>query len=132
MLVANGLRTRFPGLGKPMDDAEHDVLAYRRFPAEHRRQIHLTNPLERLNGEVKKRTRVVGIFPNDDAITRLVGAILLERNDEWAVSRRDMTLETMTAISDDAQAGRDTQPALTGNTKPELSDASADKPLSGT
>ena len=89
-----------------MDDAEDDVLAYMGFPAAHWSKIHSTNGLERLNGEVKRRTDVVGIFPNDDAITRLVGAILLEQNDEWAVQRaRYMTRETMAALSDDPVVG---------------------------
>jgi len=85
-----------------MDEAEADVLAYMTFPAQHRAKLHSTNPLERLNGEIKRRTEVVGIFTNEAAITRLVGAILLEQNDEWSVQRaRYMTLETMAGLSDD-------------------------------
>ena len=83
-----------------MDDAEADVLAYMRFPAPHRAKIHSTNPLERLNGEIKRRSEVVGIFPNEAAVVRLVGALLLEQNDEWAVQRRYMSLETLGAMSD--------------------------------
>jgi transposase-like protein len=72
------------------------------FPKQHRLKLHSTNPIERLNGEIKRRTEVVGIFPNEDAITRLVGAILLEQNDEWTVQRgRYMTLETIAHLSDD-------------------------------
>ena len=78
------------------------MLAYMGFPKITGTKIHSTNGLERLNGEVKRRTEVVGIFPNEDAIVRLVGAILLEQNDEWAVQRaRYMTLETIAALSDD-------------------------------
>jgi transposase-like protein len=91
-----------PKLATFLDDAETDVLAYMSFPAQHRTKLHSTNPIERLNGEIKRRTEVVGIFPNEDAIVRLVGAILLEQNDEWAVQRaRYMTLETIAPLSDD-------------------------------
>jgi putative transposase len=101
--VADQVRSRMAKLAMFMDDAEADVLAYMSFPAQHRAKLHSTNPLERLNGEIKRRTEVVGIFPNEDAIVRLVGAILLEQNDEWAVQRsRYMTLETIAAIGDDA------------------------------
>jgi putative transposase len=100
--VADQLRPKVPKLAVVMDDAEADVLAYMSFPKDHRPKLHSTNPLERLNGEVKRRTEVVGIFPNEAAITRLVGAILLEQNDEWAVQRaRYMTLETIAPLSED-------------------------------
>ena len=100
--VADQVRPKLPKLANILDDAEHDVLAYMTFPKEHRAKLHSTNPIERLNGEIKRRTEVVGIFPNDDAIVRLVGAILLEQNDEWAVQRaRYMTLETISLMSDD-------------------------------
>jgi putative transposase len=100
--VADQLRPKVPKLAALMDEAEADVLAYMNFPKDHRPKLHSTNPLERLNGEIKRRTEVVGIFPNEPAITRLVGAILLEQNDEWAVQRsRYMTLETIAPLSDD-------------------------------
>src|SRR5579863_9332308 len=104
--VADQLRPKVPKLAAFMDEAETDVLAYMSFPADHWPKLHSTNGLERLNGEVKRRTEVVGIFPNEEAITRLVGAILLEQNDEWAVQRcRYMTLETIAALSDDPIVG---------------------------
>ena len=102
--VADRLRGRFPKLGELMDEAEDDVLAHMSFPKEHWQQIYSTNPLERLNGEIKRRTDVVAIFPNEAAIVRLVGAMLLEQNDEWAVQRRYMSLETLEALSDDPQS----------------------------
>jgi putative transposase len=99
--VADALRERFPKLVELMDRSREEVLVYMSFPREHWPQIASTNPLERLNGEIKRRADVVGIFPNDRAVIRLVGALMLEQNDEWAVSRRYMSLESLNPLSDD-------------------------------
>ena len=98
-VVANALRDKQPKLGALMDASREDVLAYMDFPREHWPQIASTNPLERVNREIKRRADVVGIFPNDDAIVRLVGALMLETNDEWAVARRYMSLETLARVT---------------------------------
>lgn len=97
--VTDKLREGFPKLAEFMERTEADVLAYMDFPREHWTQISSTNPIERVNREIKRRCDVIGIFPNDAAIIRLVGALMLEQNDEWAVCRRYMTLEGLAAIS---------------------------------
>jgi putative transposase len=102
--VSAQLREKFPKLAALMDKAEGEVLTFMSFPKAHRLQIHSTNPLERLNAEVKRRTDVVGIFPNDAAIIRLVGALLLEQNDEWQLQRRYMQLEGLQVLSDNQPA----------------------------
>ena len=99
-IVADQLREKFPKLAAMLDEAEADVLAFMQFPKAHRKQIASTNPLERLNAEIKRRTDVVGISPNDPAIVRLVGALLLEQNDEWQLQRRYMQLEGLKTLSD--------------------------------
>lgn len=96
--VADQFRPRWPKLTELMNGSEHDVLAYMGFPAQHRTKLHSVNPLERLNKEVKRRADVVGIFPNEGSIIRLIGAVLLECNDEWALQHRYMQLEAMAEL----------------------------------
>ena len=98
--VADTLRDKHAKLGELMDTAREDVLTYLDYPKDHWAQIASTNPLERLNKEIKRRADVVGIFPNDAAIVRLVGALMLEQSDEWAVSRRYFSLESLAKLTD--------------------------------
>jgi len=105
--VADQLRPRWPKLAALMDESEADVLAYIAFPAQHRAKLHSSNPLERLNKEVKRRADVVGIFPNEASIIRLIGAVLLEANDEWQPQHRYMQIDGMAELlAPDADALR--------------------------
>ena len=103
--VTEMLRKQFPAAVPVMDAARDDVLAFLHFPQEHWRKIWSTNPLERLNKEIKRRTNVVGIFPNDAAIVRLVGSQLLEQQEEWQLERRRFFSEaTMAKIPEPEEA----------------------------
>lgn len=106
--VTRMLQGQFPDVAAMLTDATEDLLAFCAFPQAHWREIWSTNPLERLNGEIKRRTRVVGIFPNDASMARLVTAVVVETHDESAVTeRRYLSEESMT----DLYADLDTEPA---------------------
>ena len=111
-VVSDQLREKFPRLAAMMDGAEQEVLSFMDFPKEHRVKIHSTNVLERLNGEIKRRVDVVGIFPNEAAIRRLVGALLLEQNDEYAIQKRYMSVESMATVSENPAIRLPAAPAL--------------------
>jgi putative transposase len=111
--VIDGLRGSAPRVADLLTDAEPDLLAHMAFPESHRRQIRSTNPLERLNKEIfKRRTAVVGIFPNRDAVIRLVGMILAEQDDEWQDGRRYFRPETMAALDAPPTSPEEVNPAL--------------------
>lgn len=111
--VADQMRDRWPKLAAFMDTSEHDVLAHMGFPAQRRTKIHSTNTLERLNKEVKRRADVVGIFPAEASIIRLIGAVLLEQNDEWQTQNRYMQVEAMAELTTNPE----TTPAVTFSPK---------------
>ena len=96
--LADRLEGHLPRVATLLLEAEEEILAHMDFPAEHWKQISSTNPLERLNKEINRRSRVVGIFPNENSLIRLIGAVLAEQNDEWAVSRRYMSRHSLTRI----------------------------------
>jgi transposase-like protein len=102
-IVADGFRPHYGMVASMLEEAEDELLAYMSFPPEHWRQLYSTNPLERINKEIKRRSKVVGIFPNRASVIRLVGALMMEQQDEWEVCRRYFSLESMKKTLDGLQ-----------------------------
>jgi putative transposase len=99
--VVDKLQTAAPKVARLLEAAEAELLAFYELPAEHWPKLRSTNPLERVNREVGRRTDVVGIFPNDAALLRLAGMLLIEQNDEWLVARRYLSQESLALVLDD-------------------------------
>ncbi len=117
--VADQLRAKWPKLGTFIDDSETDVLAHMDLPVQHRTKIHSTNPIERLNKEVKRRADVVGIFPNEASTMRLIGAVPLEANDEWQTQHRHMQTEAMAELRGPPLIEGEATPADTAEVTPQ-------------
>jgi putative transposase len=107
-----------PKVAQLLAEAEHDLIAFYLFPSEHRSKLRSTNPLERVNREIGRRSDVVGIFPNDQALIRLAGMLLIEQNDEWLVARRYLSHESLAALKpEQTELSCPTDPSL--DTHPE-------------
>ena len=115
LTCSNDSRDVAPKVCTLLEQAEEDLLAFYRLPSEHWTKLRSTNPLERVNEEIGRRSDVVGIFPNDAAVIRLVGALLSEQNDEWLVQRRYLSVESMALIL--AEPTESAGPGRTGGTQ---------------
>ena len=110
--VISRLEPIAPKVCRLLEDAEEDLLAFYRFPPEHWTKLRSTNPLERVNKEIGRRSDVVGIFPNDASAIRLVGALLIEQNDEWLVGRRYLSAESLALVLVDEDERAQTEEVL--------------------
>lgn len=102
--VVKALEVRWPKAARVLTDAEDDILAYMVFPPDHWTRLYSTNLLERLNREVKRRTDIVGIFPDQDSVLRLVGSVLIEIDDEWQIERRYFSQDSMRKLKEADEA----------------------------